>query len=117
LTFSVGSEGELNMLLNMDAKDVEYPLEPYPQIQEFATMLRHLEPGGVWDGIHFFGIAEPTVVSDRPMRFWFRRRSDGVTFGFSLDEWQTLIGLFTTAMGSPKLQAILAELSLVYGEL
>jgi hypothetical protein len=116
LTFSVGSEGELNMLLTMDAKDVAYPLGPYPQIQEFATMLRHLEAGGVWNGIHFFGTAEP-AVADRPARFQFRRHSDGVAFGFSLDEWQSLIGLFTTALASPKLQAILAELALVYGEL
>jgi len=117
LTFSVGSDGDLNMLLHMDAKDVAYPFAPYPQIQEFATMLRHLEPGGVWEGIHFFGIAEPTSVTDRPMRFEFRRRSDGVLFGFSLDEWQTLIGLFARALGSPRLLPILAELALVYGEI
>ena len=116
LTFSVGSEGELYMLLSMDAKDVAYPLGPYPQIQEFATMLRQIQSVGTWNGIHFFGTAEPTV-SDRPARFQFRRRNDGVAFGFSLNEWQTLIGLFTTALTSPKLQAILAELSLVYGEL
>jgi len=116
LTFSVSSDGELNMLLSMDAKDVAYPLGPYPQIQEFATMLRNLEPGGAWNGVHFFGAAEP-AVSDRPAHFQFRRHSDGVACGFSPGEWQSLIGLFATALELPKVQGILAELSLVYGEL
>jgi len=116
LSFQIDSAGELRIMITMQAKDVGYPLASYPQIQEFAEMLRRLQPGGVWNGTHFFGHGvAPTA--DRPawLRFW--RRGDEIAFAFSVEEWECLKGLFTQALESPYLQPILAELALVYGEI
>ena len=41
--------------MNMLDRGVRYPLGPYPQIQEFAAMVEALEPGHMWNGIHFYG--------------------------------------------------------------
>jgi hypothetical protein len=116
LAFVIGSGGELRIMLSMQAKDVGYPLASYPQIQEFAEMLRRLQPGGIWNGTHFFGHGA-AAAGDRPawLRFW--RRGDEIALAFSVDEWECLKGLFTTALESPQLQPILAELALVYGEI
>jgi len=47
------------MLLEMDRKDVAYPLTRYPRVREFATMVARLEPGRYWKGREFFG--SPTI--------------------------------------------------------
>lgn len=116
LTFSINSGGELKIMLNMQAKDVGYPLASYPQVQEFAEMLQRLEPGGIWNGTHFFGHGQP-AATNRPawLRFW--RRSDEIAVAFSPSEWERLKGLFARALESPELRPILAELALIYGEL
>ena len=116
LNFLIDSSGELKILINMQAKDVAYPLTSYPEIREFAEMLRRLEPGGLWNGSLFFGHGvAPTA--DRPgwQRFW--RRRDEIAFAFSVEEWNSLRSVFATALELPQLQPILAELTLVYGEI
>jgi hypothetical protein len=116
LTFSVCGDGEVSILVSMDAKDVAYPLAPYPEIREFAAMLDRLKSEEAWSGIHFRAwVTEAT--REKPARFCFCRHRDGITFGFSAKEWQSLKGLFAKALATPKLERLFAELSLVYGEL
>jgi len=108
---SINSEGEVSIRVLMDNKDVVFPIVTYPEIREFAAMLEQLVPDREWKGIHYSG-----QVGEQG-RFYFRRRSEGVQFGFSAEEWQTLKGLSATTIQAPKLQAAFAELALVYGEL
>jgi len=116
LAFQINSGGELRIMLTMLAKDVGYPLASYPQIQEFAEMLRRLQPGGIWNGTHFFGHGA-AAAADRPawLRFW--RRQDEIAIALSAEEWECLKNLFAKAMEAPELQPILAELALAYGEI
>lgn len=115
LTCSVGGEGEVSIHLEMDRKNVIYPISTYPKIREFAAMLSQLKPGGQWHGIHYhaFTVAES---GDNPAQLLFRGR-DGITLGFTPEEWQRLNGLLASALGTPKLAGYWKELALIYGEL
>jgi hypothetical protein len=108
-------EEDLAMALEMPAREVIYPLEPYPQILEFATMLDRLEPAGHWKGREFFGYTD-AVVPERVTRFFFRHRSNGIALGFSSQDWKSLKGMFQKAIALPELAPTLTELSLQYGE-
>jgi hypothetical protein len=111
ITAAVGADREVSIRLLMDQKDIVFPIVIYPEIRDFSAMLEFLAPGQVWDGIHFFG-----HVGEEG-RYYFWRRADGIQLGFSVEEWQTLKGLFATIMQAPKVQAAFAELALIYGEL
>ena len=104
------------MAVSMEQKDITYPIVTYPEIREFAAMLEQLAPDYGWTGIHFWGNASQDRT-EGAVRFYFRRRTEGIRFGFSAEEWQTLRGLFATAIKLPRLQAAFAELALIYGEL
>jgi hypothetical protein len=67
-------------------------------------------------GNHFFAYAVQETAEE-PARFYFRRPSDGVTIGFSAEEWHSLKSLISKAMKLPALQKLFTQLSLVYGEL
>ena len=77
-------------------------------------MLQGLKPGEVWNGVHFYAF---TDGESKPAQLLFRRYRDGVTLGFSVDEWECLKGLMVSALKSARLRPIWAELELVYGEL
>jgi len=109
------AEEELAVALEMPSRDVTYPLEPYPKIREFATMLARLQPAGYWKGREFFGYTD-ALVPNQVRRFYFRHRINGVTFGFSQEEWSTLKEMFAKAFALAELKPTLAELSLQYGE-
>jgi hypothetical protein len=72
--------------------------------------------GQSWHGI-YFDASTLQETPGEPVRFHFHRHQDGVTVGFSSDEWQRLKELFAQAAAIPKLQKLYQELSLVYGEL
>jgi hypothetical protein len=112
----VAGDGELRLALEMERPNAIYPLDTYPEIQEFVAMLQQLECDRIWDGVHFHASADPET-GDGPALFHFHRHSDGVRFTFSAEEWQDLKGLFSTTLAEPNLRAVLDELSLVYGEL
>ena len=114
--FSLDIEGELSMLIVMDEKDVMYPLAPYPVIREFSAMLDGIHPGQTWSGGYFLSYATGSEPGE-PVRFYFRRKRDGITLGFSAEEWQRLKELFAAVAAIPKLQMFYQELSLAYGEL
>src|SRR5206468_1487538 len=116
LSVSVGGDGELRLALLMERINAIYPLDIYPEIQEFASMLQHLERDRTWDGVYFHASAGPDTGEGSAV-FQFLRHTDGVRFRFSEEEWQDLKGLFSVTMADPRLQAVLHELSLVYGEL
>lgn len=114
LTVTVSFEGELSIRLEMQAKDVGYPIGPYPEICEFGAMLERFD-GKRWHGTHFqaFAVAD----DDKPARYCFSRFRDSVDFGFSAAEWNCLRELFAKALAQRWMKPILAELSLAYGEL
>ena len=112
----VNADGEVKLALEMKSRRVIYPIGEFPQIREFAGILEQLAPGGTWDGVHFYAWSEP-VAPDQPPEFQFLRRSDGVTLSFSAEEWETLKGLFSAVLAEPRLQPVLSELALVYGEI
>ncbi len=114
LEFSVSSQGEVSILVMMDAKDVMYPLSSYPEIREFEAMLERTGPGE-WRGVHFR--AHTVEEGEKPIRFYFRNMRDGIALGFSAEEWRQLRELFAQAAAMPKLRRLYKELSLVYGEL
>ncbi len=116
LSILVTSDGEIEMLLEMDRKDVAYPLTRYPRVREFATMVVRLEPGRYWKGREFFGFTND-LVPERASRFYFRHRRNGITISFTREEWQSLKELFEKALAMPELQPVFEELSLVYGEI
>ena len=116
LSIAVGSEGEVSILLRMAERDLMYPLGPYPEIREFTAMSERVKPGQVWRGIHFYAYTVQDTPEE-PVRFYFRRHRDGVTLGFSQQEWHSLRSLFAKLPKMPALQKLFTELSLVYGEL
>ena len=116
LSILVASDGEIEMLLDMDRKDVSYPLTRYPRVREFATMVARLEPGRHWKGREFFGYTND-VIPERASRFYFRNRRNGIAISFTREEWQSLKELFEKALAMPELQPVLEELALVYGEI
>jgi hypothetical protein len=95
---------------------VIYPLERYPEIQEFRAMLERLDGDRPWYGVHFRASAF-AETAEHCAFLQFCRHSDGITFRFSVEEWKNLQSLFAATMADPALQAILHELSLAYGEL
>jgi hypothetical protein len=113
---SINSEREISILILMDEKDVMYPLKDYPQIREFAALLRQMPADKKWHGVNFWGYSAPEPAQT-PERLYFYSKSNSITIGFSMSEWRTLQDLFGTVMALPELQAPLAELALVYGEL
>ena len=115
LSCSVGGDGEVSIRLVMDRKNVVYPISTYPKIREFAAMLSQLKPGGQWRGTHFHGSTE-AESGDQPAQLRFRGL-DGITLGFTSEEWQRLNGLLASALGTPKLAGYWKELGLIYGEL
>jgi hypothetical protein len=116
LQVSINSDREISFLIFMDEKDVMYPIGTYPQIREFSAMLHQMPADRNWHGIHFWGFTAPESANT-PERYYFYRRSDSITFGFSEQERQTLAKLIVSAMETPALKATLDELTFVYGEL
>lgn len=84
-------------------------------ISEFRAMLSGLTAKSQsWKGEHFFGY---TAVRGRETEFWFRAHANGITFGFSEDEWGAVRKLFRRAWEMPEIQATWAALVMEYGEL
>lgn len=116
LTFNLANDGNLSMLISMDAKDLAYPVSTYPEIREFASMLERVAPSEVWNGENFHASTFQNAADER-LRFQFQRHRDGISVGMSAEEWECLKEVFAQAAKSPKLQKAYEELSLVYGEL
>jgi hypothetical protein len=100
------------------ARGPMYPLGTYPMIAEFRAMLAAIPPRGKsplhWDGKQFYG-----YVSEREKEteFWFRSHANGITFGFSSEEWKAVRELFRRAWDVPEVGVAWNALILEYGEL
>ncbi len=118
LSFARGRGNEVSLLLSFPAvRDAMYPMGPYPMISEFRAMLAALpkiEFPNVWDGEHFLGY--PADIEGR-RELWFRSQKNGISFGFSLEEWKTVQEVFRKAWEDPELKRAWEGLSLEYGEL
>ena len=54
---------------------------------------------------------------DKEIEFWFRAHANGITFGFSSEEWKAVRELFRRAWEVPEVRVAWDVLSLEYGEL
>jgi hypothetical protein len=67
-----------------------------------------------WDGRQFFGYV---TEREKETAFWFRAHANGITFGFSGDEWKAVQELFRRAWEMPEVRIAWDAMSLDYGEL
>jgi len=119
LSFARGGDDDLVFLLSFPgARGAKYPIKGYPAISEFRAMLSALVPDHAmrsWSGQYFFGYtAEPP---EKAREYWFRAHANGVTFGFSEQEWQSVRALVHRAWESPDICMAWDALALEYGEL
>ena len=111
----ITSEGELEISILMKRKRVTYPLTRFPEIREFAIMLKRLTPGGRWKGREFVGWT--TNPDGTTTRFHFRHQRNAIIISFGHDEWQSLETCVDRALALPDLVPMIDELSLAYGEM
>jgi hypothetical protein len=121
LSSVVSRDGELDMMLNLNAHHIAYSLGPYPQIKEFQAMVNRMPPSRTWSGHYFFGhrdesTSAQTQTDSAAGTFHFREHSKGILVMFTAQEWGELKSLLNQAMNLPQLQTTLKELSLQYGE-
>jgi hypothetical protein len=118
LTFARSEGNDFDILLTFPGpRGPMYPLGGYPVISEFRAMLAAPDAGSSitrWDGEHFYGYL---VQREGKKEFWFRAHKNGITFGFSEQEWSALGELFRRAWELPEVQATWDALGLEYGEL
>src|ERR1700678_597752 len=67
-----------------------------------------------FNGEYFFGY---TWDREGETQFSFRAHANGITFGFSQEEWNAVQKLFRRAWEMPELQATWDELTMEYGDL
>lgn len=120
LSFARGEGAEFSVLLSFPGpRGPLYPISTYPKIAEFRAMLAALAPPSdarPWTGEYFFGY----VQSSKPRQsaeVWFRAHENGITFGFSTEEWAAVRTLFQRAWESPDIQGAWDRLTLDYGAL
>jgi hypothetical protein len=106
---------DIAFVIGMASANLTYPISGYPKIREFHAILNALVPGTIWTGISFHASAEDENYGG-PSKYQLRG-DGGIVLGFSEEKWKALKDLFAAAMAEPKLQTILSELSLIYGEL
>jgi len=119
LSFAREEDREFAFLLSFPGtRATLYPIRRYPAITEFRAMLTALAPDGTsrcWSGGYFLGyVAE--AEHEEPV-FWFRAHDNGITLGFSAEEWDAVRALVRRAWDIPDIRAAWDTLSLEYGEL
>lgn len=112
----VTADGELELVLTMRARGIEYPIGPYPQIREFGAMLQQLQVGQPWDGLYFSASVNGSEVNGQEA-IRFCRRTNGVLITLSEAECRCIRALFSMAMERLQTDSSLERLSLEYGEL
>jgi hypothetical protein len=120
LSFGRGEGPEFSVLFTCDGRrGPRYPIVEYPRIAEFRTMVEQLEKDhgpGDWTGAYFFAdiLAEQP---GQPAEIWFRAHDNGITVGFSIDEWTQVNALFRRAWDRPEIRRAWDALAIEYGEL
>lgn len=80
-----------------------------------SGLVAHHETGD-WTGAYFFA----DLIADQESSgsgIWFRANDNGISFGFSVEEWMMLDALFRRAWTLPEIRRSLEALALEYGEL
>src|SRR5208283_2912886 len=119
LSFARAETNKLSLLLSFPGpRGPLYPLGPYPMIAEFRAMVAALglkaRPPQRWDGEQFFGYV---TERDKEIEFWFRAHANGITFGFSGEEWKAVRELFRRAWETPEVRIAWEALGCEYGEM
>lgn len=118
LSFARNEGNDISLLLSLPGpRGPMYPISQYPKISEFRSMLAKYDPEtqfDAWDGEYFFGYL---VERGDKFEFWFRAYENGITFGFTESEWQSIQKLFARAWEEPEVARTWEALSLEYGEL
>jgi len=95
-----------------------YPVEGYPKISEFRTILERLDVRRVlisWNGRYFLAY---TVADEKDeIGVNFRAGDNGITFNFRGEDWQSIKKLFRRAWQAPQVRRLWDALALEYGEL
>jgi hypothetical protein len=119
LSFVLGNEYELSLLITLPEKRFAmYPISSLPMISEFRSMLERWDiryPNSLWNGHYFFGYTGQADGGE--LQAWFRAQSNGISFGFTPQEWESSRQLFRRAWDMPELQRVWQEGLLAYGEL
>jgi hypothetical protein len=95
-----------------------YPVEGYPKISEFRTILEQLDVKRepiFWEGRYFLtymGGDEKGAIGVN-----FRARDNGIAFHFRGEDWQSIKKLFRRAWQAPQVRRLWDALALEYGEL
>ena len=113
---SITSDRDVHLSIHFKDRGVRYPIGPYPQIQEFAAMVESMALGLIWNGVHFYCSGDASFAH-KPASYVFWRHNDGVQMTFDEGEWMTLQSVICFGLMDPRLQSMLTELSLIYGEL
>jgi hypothetical protein len=95
-----------------------YPFAGYPRISEFRAMLADLaaDTRRSWTGAYFIGYTSQEL-DDPITAVWFRALDNGITCGFSAEDWATVRALFRRAWELPEIRLAWDALTLEYGEL
>jgi len=118
LSFARGDGNDFAALLSFPGPRMpQYPILRCPVIAEFRAMLASLDPDGPthhWNGEYFFAYRSE---EGKEAEFSFRARDNGITFTFSVKDWDAIRGLFRRAWENPDVRLAWDELVLEYGEL
>ena len=116
VSFAHGEGREFSVLLCFPgARGPRYPIIGYPRLAEFRTMLADLVTGDScdWTGTYFSaGVTSPPACRE----IWFRAHANGVSFGFTVEEWRTVHALFRRAWELPDIRIVWEALLREYGE-
>jgi hypothetical protein len=120
LEFLRGPGREFSVVISFPGvRGPKYPILGYPKLMEFRAMLSAIvadHETGDWTGTYFFA----DLIADQQgpaSEIWFRANDNGITFGFTVEEWTTLDQLFRRAWTLPEIRRSWDALALEYGEL
>jgi hypothetical protein len=120
LSFQYTQGQEFSVLLSFPGeRGPMYPISGYPKLAEFRAMLAALTSTRErrrWSGAYFFGYVQTPPVTPADQA-WFGANDNGITFGFSPEEWAAVQALFRRAWDLPAIHMAWETLALEYGEL
>lgn len=120
LSVVVNEPAELSLLIGFPGpRGPRYPISGYPRVSEFFTMLAALGGSGGgslrrWHGHFFVG---DRIAAGNEQEVWFRGTEDGISVGFSLQEWTAVQSLAERALNTPDVAMTWTALARDYGEL
>ena len=95
-----------------------YPVDGYPKISEFRTILERLDVKReliFWEGRYFLAYTRCDVKDAIGVNV--RARDNGITFNFCGEDWQSIKKLFRRAWQAPEVRRVWDSLALEYGEM